>query len=219
MTGRGSDRVDLFRRTDAFYGASVLLHGQPQPLDLRRTPSHPRDVQPGTGFLSLAPTWFLLKLSVEKTPRALLATELLIAAMGPVSWLAMTARAVTTPKGGPSRLPNWPQAARELVGLLIAFGVIPRMIFGPVLLVIEGVTFLLVRERIARGLLAAAMFMNLRAATRGVSFLFFLRSVSQSTQILCYWSFPQLRSTEHGVTIPTGHIEFQEGALSASALE
>jgi hypothetical protein len=36
-----------------------------------------------TGFLSLAPTWFLLKLLVEKTPRALLATELLIAADGP----------------------------------------------------------------------------------------------------------------------------------------
>jgi hypothetical protein len=40
------------------------------------------------GFLSLAPTWFLLKLSVEKAPRTLLATELLIAAMGLVSWLA-----------------------------------------------------------------------------------------------------------------------------------
>ena len=54
-----------------------------------------------TGFFSLAPTWFLLKLSVEKAPRALLATELLIAAMGPVSWLAMIAMAVTTPAGGP----------------------------------------------------------------------------------------------------------------------
>src|SRR5207253_2500431 len=51
-----------------------------------------------TGFFSLAPTWFLLKLLVEKAPRALLATELLIAAMGPVSWLAMTALAVTTPE-------------------------------------------------------------------------------------------------------------------------
>ena len=114
-----------------------------------------------TGFLSLAPTWFLLKLLVEKTPRALLATELLIAAMGPVSWLAMTTLAMTTPEGGPSRLPNWPQAARELLGLLIAFGVIPRMVFGPVLLGIEGVTFLLVRGRIARALLAAAMLMDL----------------------------------------------------------
>ena len=48
---------------------------------------------------------------------------------------------------------------------------------------------------------------------------FLLCSVSQRTQILCYWAFPQLRSTEHGVAIPTGHIEFQEGSLSASALE
>ena len=112
------------------------------------------------GFFSLAPTWFLLKLSIEKAPRALLITELLIAAMGPVSWLAMTALAVTTPPGGPSLL-NSPQAVRELLGLLIAFGAIPRMVFGPVLLVIEGLTFLLVRESIARALLAAAMLMDL----------------------------------------------------------
>ena len=112
------------------------------------------------GFFSLAPTWFLLKLLLEKAPRALLAAELLIAAMGPVSWLAVTIMAVTTPTGGPS-LPNLPQAMREMLGLLIAFGAIPRMVFGPVLLVIEGVTFLLVREGIARALLAAAMLMDL----------------------------------------------------------
>ena len=112
------------------------------------------------GFFSLAPTWFLLKLSVEKAPRALLTTELLIAAMGPVSWLAMIAMAVTTPAGGPS-LPNVPQAAKELLGLLIAFGAIPRIVVGPVLVVIEGVTFFLVREGTARALLAAAMLMDL----------------------------------------------------------
>jgi hypothetical protein len=49
-----------------------------------------------TGFFSLAPTWFLLKLLVETAPRALLATELLIAVLGPLSWLAMTWLAVTT---------------------------------------------------------------------------------------------------------------------------
>src|ERR1017187_7326483 len=113
-----------------------------------------------TGFFSLAPTWFLLKLSVEKAPRALLTTELLIAAMGPVSWLAMIAMAVTNPAGVPS-LPNVPQAAKELLGLLIAFGAIPRIVVGPVLVVIEGVTFFLVRERIARTLLPAAMLMDL----------------------------------------------------------
>ena len=113
-----------------------------------------------TGFLGLAPTWFLLKLFVEKAPRALLTTVLLIAAMGPVSWLAMTGSAVTTPAGGPSSLPEWPDAA-GLLGLLIAFGAIPRMVFGPVLLVIEGVTFLLFRAHIARALLASAMSMDL----------------------------------------------------------
>ena len=112
------------------------------------------------GFFSLAPTWFLLKLSIERAPRALVTTELLFGAMGPVSWLAMIAMAVTTPAGGPS-LPNMPQAAKELLGLLIAFGAIPRIVVGPVLVVIEGVTLVLVRERIARALLAAAMLMDL----------------------------------------------------------
>jgi hypothetical protein len=40
------------------------------------------------GLLSLAPTWFLLKLANEQAPRTLVATLLLIAAIGPVSWLA-----------------------------------------------------------------------------------------------------------------------------------
>jgi hypothetical protein len=47
-----SDHADLFRRTDAFHGASVLLYGQPQPLDLRRPALYPCDVQPGRGQLS-----------------------------------------------------------------------------------------------------------------------------------------------------------------------
>jgi len=45
----------------------------------------------------------LLKLLVEKAPRALLGIELLIAALGPTSWLTMTT--LTTPAGGAS-LPN-----------------------------------------------------------------------------------------------------------------
>src|SRR6478752_6175362 len=41
------------------------------------------------GFLGLVPTWFLLKLFAEKAPRTLVAIELLIAAIGPASWLAV----------------------------------------------------------------------------------------------------------------------------------
>lgn len=107
------------------------------------------------GFLSLAPTWFLLKLAVENAPHALLATVLLIAAIGPASWLVVLYLA-----GGPGPT-NLPQAAWGLLGPLIAFGAIPRMVFGPVLLVIEGVTFLLVRRHATRALLAAAMLMDL----------------------------------------------------------
>src|SRR5262245_29896511 len=42
-----------------------------------------------TGFLGLVPTWFLLKLCVEKAPRVVLALVLLTAVLGPVSWLAV----------------------------------------------------------------------------------------------------------------------------------
>ena len=107
------------------------------------------------GFFSLVPTWFLLKLFIEKAPRTLLAIMLLVAVLGPASWLAVKSLA------GDASPPSQPQAIGQLLGLFIAFIAIPRMVFGPVLLVIEGVTFFLVREGIARVLLAAAMLMDL----------------------------------------------------------
>jgi hypothetical protein len=48
-----------------------------------------------------------------------------------------------------------------LLGLLIGLVAIPRMVLGPVLLVIEAATFYLVRGRVARALLAVAMLMDL----------------------------------------------------------
>jgi hypothetical protein len=54
-----------------------------------------------------------------------------------------------------------PQLAKELFGLFIAFGAIPRIVFGPVLIVIEAVTLFLVRGGVARALLAATMLMDL----------------------------------------------------------
>jgi hypothetical protein len=107
------------------------------------------------GFLSLVPTWFVLKLSVERAPRALLAAVLLMAALGPASWLAVVSMASAGPP------PNVPQGGSLLFGLFIAFAAIPRMVAGPVLLVIETVTFLLVRGHVTRALLAAAMLMDL----------------------------------------------------------
>jgi len=107
------------------------------------------------GFLSLAPSWLLLKLALEKVPRALLATELLLSAIGPVSWLAVRWMAAEpTPR-------SLPEASNAAIGVLIAFGAIPRIVLGPVLLMIEGATFCLVRERSTRMLLAAAMLMDL----------------------------------------------------------
>jgi hypothetical protein len=110
------------------------------------------------GFLGLVPTWFLLKLFIEKAPRALLAIVFLIAVIGPASWLAVIYFAGRP--GGPN-LANLPRIAEQVVGPLIAFGAIPRIVFGPLLLVIEGVIFILLRGRVARMLLAAAMLMDL----------------------------------------------------------
>ena len=107
------------------------------------------------GFVGLVPTWFLLKLFIEKAPRALLVIVLLVAALGPASWLAVRHMA------GGLNPPNVPEAVGALLGLFIAFVAIPRMVFGPVLLVIEGITFLLVRGRVTRALLVVAMLMDL----------------------------------------------------------
>src|SRR5580658_9338407 len=107
-----------------------------------------------SGFFGLAPTYFLLKLFIEKAPRTLLAIDLFVAAMGPASWLAVTSLA------GRSGT-NLPQAIALVLGPFIAFVAIPRMVFGPVFLVIEGLTFLLVRGRVTRTLLAGAMLMDL----------------------------------------------------------
>jgi hypothetical protein len=104
----------------------------------------------------------------------LLTAELLIAAMGPVSWLAMTIMAVTAPPGG-SSLQNVPQGAAQLFGLFLAFGAIPRMVLGPGLVVIEGITFLLFRGGAARALLAGAMLMDV--APVGLYALHFARTV------------------------------------------
>jgi len=107
-----------------------------------------------TGFLSLLPTWFLLKLAIEQAPRALIAALLLAAVMGPLSWLAVVGFA-----GGPPTDP--PGALNLLIGPLIALVAIPRMVAGPVLLLIELVAIFFVRWPAARALLAAALLMDI----------------------------------------------------------
>jgi hypothetical protein len=107
-----------------------------------------------TGFLGLVPSWFLLKALLERAPAAVLAAELLLAAIGPPCWLAVIFIA-TGPKAG-GALP----AFEQMLGPLVAFGAIPRMVFGPALLALEAATFVLVRRPLARGLLAAAMLMD-----------------------------------------------------------
>lgn len=108
-----------------------------------------------TGFVGLAPTWFLLKLCVEKAPRTLLVVLLLVAATGPASWLAVK----TLFGGGPPTDPV--HGVGQALGLLIVLGAIPRIVFGPVLLVIEAMSCLIFRWRVARALMGAAMLMDL----------------------------------------------------------
>ena len=120
------------------------------------------------GFFGLAPTWFLLRLFIEKAPRVLVAIVLLVAAMGPASWLAVTHMA------GGSTLPNMPDAIAALVVQFIVFVAFPRMVLGPVLLMIEALTFLLVRGRVMRALLVVAMLMDL--VPLGMFALNFLRA-------------------------------------------
>jgi hypothetical protein len=123
------------------------------------------------GFFGIVPTWFLLKLFIEKAPRALLAILLVVAAMGSASWLAVTDLA------SGANFPKLPAVAREFLGPLITFGVIPRLVLGPVLLVIEGATFFLVRERVTRALLAIAMLMDL--VPLGIFALHLTRAIGQ----------------------------------------
>jgi len=108
----------------------------------------------GAGFLSLLPTWFLLKLWAEKAPRALLIVLLLIAIVGPLSWLAVALLA-----GGPPQNP--PLAGSQFLGMLIAFGAIPRIVLGPILVLVEAAALFLLKSRPARALLAAAMLIDL----------------------------------------------------------
>src|SRR5215475_12732969 len=107
------------------------------------------------GFVGLVPTLFLLRLAIDKVPRASLITLVVVALAGPLSWLAMRYLANAGPGG-------WaPGAFSPLLGSLIAFGAIPRIVAGPVLVVAEGLAMFLVRQRAMRFVLAAAMLMDL----------------------------------------------------------
>lgn len=107
-----------------------------------------------TGFVGLVPTLFLLRLAIDKAPGASLAALVAVSLAGPLSWLSMMLLA-----GGPPAGP--PAALLGFLGPLIAFGVIPRIVAGPVIVVAEGLAMLLVRQRTMRILLAAAVLMDL----------------------------------------------------------
>jgi hypothetical protein len=105
------------------------------------------------GFVGLLPTLFLLRLAIDKAPRASLAMLALVAVAGPLSWLTVKYLA-----DGPPAAP--PQTVNQFLGLWLAFGAIPRIVAGPVIVVAEGLAMLLVRQRAMRFVLAAAMLMD-----------------------------------------------------------
>jgi hypothetical protein len=96
-----------------------------------------------------------MKVFVENAPRALLVAILVIAVTGPLSWLAVI-YLFGSPDPSTSAL-----AGRPILGPLIAFVAIPRMVFGPVLIVVEGAGFFLIRARLTRAVLAVAVLMDL----------------------------------------------------------
>src|ERR1700719_1335192 len=64
-----------------------------------------------TGFVGLIPTLFLLRLAIDKAPRASLAALVVVALAGPLSWLIVRLLA-----GGPPAGP--PQVIAQLLGPL-----------------------------------------------------------------------------------------------------
>jgi hypothetical protein len=106
------------------------------------------------GVVGLIPTLFLLKLLVEKAPRALILVELVVAALGPLSWLGVWWLASAVPD------PSHPRVIWQILGPFIAVIGIPRIVLGPVVVVIEGLTFILIRGRAVRLLLIAAALMD-----------------------------------------------------------
>jgi hypothetical protein len=108
-----------------------------------------------TGVFGLIPTWFLLRLFLDKAPRALTVILLVVAALGPASWLMVRHLA-----GGPPGVAPQPQILWTLLGPFIAFIALPRMVLGPAIVAVEAVTFMLVRERVTRALLVVAMLMD-----------------------------------------------------------
>jgi hypothetical protein len=106
------------------------------------------------GFVGLVPTFFLIRLAIDKAPRASLAVLVAVALAGPLSWLTMKLLAAGPPSAG------YPPFLRFL-GPLIAFGAIPRIVIGPILVVAEALAMFLVRQRNMRFVLAAAMLMDL----------------------------------------------------------
>jgi hypothetical protein len=96
-----------------------------------------------------------MKLLVENASRALLVTILAIAATGPLSWLAVI-YLFGDPDPSTSAL-----ASKPVLGPLIAFIAIPRMVFGPVLVAVEGAAFFMMRGTLTRTVLAVAALTDL----------------------------------------------------------
>jgi hypothetical protein len=104
------------------------------------------------GFLGLVPTWFLLKLLAEKFPRLLLTGLLVMAGLAPICWvLVAQMSSAPTPDHAPS----------QMLGLVIALVAIPRIVAGPVVVLIEGAACFFLRTSGARLLLAGAAMLDL----------------------------------------------------------
>jgi hypothetical protein len=84
-----------------------------------------------------------------------LAALFVLATTGPVSWILTLSISADPRGGGPS------QDSDVWLGLLVAFWAIPRIVLGPLIVLVETATCFLARDQSARLLLAAMILMDI----------------------------------------------------------
>lgn len=97
------------------------------------------------GFASVVPTWFLLKLLADRAPRLLLSMLVVVAILGPSSWLLVIL----------------PEAVTHIFGLLVPLVAIPRIMAAPVVLVVGAIAMHLLSSPRSRAIIAGAMLLDI----------------------------------------------------------
>lgn len=103
------------------------------------------------GFLSLAPTFFLLKSAADSRPSLLAWSLAALGATAPACWLMLANSSWT---------PALPKALLPLFGMFLALFVMPRAAASPVFLVVIAASRALTTDPKARRVLSAALLLE-----------------------------------------------------------